>query len=737
MNNLNYNKTFTLLEDHYFQEQLERFQTPFTVYQFNKMYTGTFTYMPADKTWIYDPLRNPYHNCPAHHQFEVNLVSWRLAISEIELTYDDTQNVMIIDGHTLPCYFADGFCKPTTKTPFTLVWFSDDFCLIFTLQDFIGRMTKIDDRYWIETDSFVHSATPKKSPSFDGIKGTSYPHVRAPHTETPHNPSLSRFEVFPTANTFCGKPEPLYSTQYSDLFVTYTEGFNMHTGQPNPTSIINEYISGKIVLDKSNSNNKYIFPALNVSNNFATIDYDAHINTKIDYTINHVFRSMTVQELNTLHTVCELERNQLLTILAMSVQNPQLAGFLLTGNRSNFLYVEGSTAWLFDCPHFLSPLYIADRCFDRITIHFKDTLMYVDPITRQTYDYATPITCDNNPNNIIELDPDSDDQDFYILGPEPIKRKPPLMFTPSQIKTTIRPNTFTAQDAGIYSNAELNQFWNRILFSKHSDTTLQLLGKALSYSFISSNTPDYDANEPHGNPYNTLRIGLHDKLLNLTPLFTPTWFSDAFIALFGYPCYILTQCGIYFSTYLFIETMLTLIVKLYKTIPIKYNLKQNITLLNSIAHGFLNILTADMLHDLKNVRSKSTSKSSQQMSNITNNPLDESSYNPNAPNGTSPNPTGITSPPPFYTKRPNRISKMTRFKFLPKRKEYNVHSKSNPQSSLPHYSPVTTNPNDYTLTTSPVNCEMDTPVRIYSKTNYSFTPPSFQTNHSDFFTPPT
>ena len=167
--------------------------------------------------------------------------------------------------------------------------------------------------------------------------------------------------------------------------------------------------------------------------------------------------------------------------------------------------------------------------------------MYVDPNTRQTYDHATPIICDNNPRNIIELVPDSDDQDFYILGPEPMKRKPPLMFTPSQINTTIRPNTFTAQDAGIYSNAELDQFWNRILFSKHSDSTLQLLGEALSYSFISSNTPDYDANSPHDNPYNTSRIGLHDKLINSTLLFTPTWFSDAFIALFGYPCYFLTQ----------------------------------------------------------------------------------------------------------------------------------------------------------------------------------------------------
>ena len=172
------------------------------------------------------------------------------------------------------------------------------------------------------------------------------------------------------------------------------------------------------------------------------------------------------------------------------------------------------------------------------------------------------------------------------------------MFTLSQIKTTKRPNAFTAQDAGIFYNAELDHFWNRILFSKHSDSTLQLLGKALSYFFISSNTPDYDANSPHDNPYNTLRIGLHKKLINLTPLFTPTWFSDAFIALFGYPCFILTQCGIYFSTFLFIQATITLIIKLYETISIKYNLKHNITLLSSIAHGFFNILTAEMVNDL-------------------------------------------------------------------------------------------------------------------------------------------
>ena len=63
---------------------------------------------------------------------------------------------------------------------------------------------------------------------------------------------------------------------------------------------------------------------------------------------------MSIAELNTLHTVCEFERIQLLTIFAMSPKNPQLAGFLLTQNCSIFLYSEGSTAWLCDCPHQLS-----------------------------------------------------------------------------------------------------------------------------------------------------------------------------------------------------------------------------------------------------------------------------------------------------------------------------------------------------------------------------------------------
>ena len=219
---------------------------------------------------------------------------------------------MIHDGHILPGYHSDGFCKPTTKTPYTLTCFDEKFCLIFQLHEFIGRMTRIKDRYWIETDTFIETSKTTQKFQTEGIKGTKFPSVKTPQS-TVDNPSLSGFEIYPIAQTFCGKPDPLSSTKNEDIFVTYLDGFDMNTGQPRPHSMIDQGISGQTQYD--NTNKKYIFPALNISKNFATLDYDAHIYTKIDFTINHVFKSMSVQELNTLHTICELEKTQLLTIL--------------------------------------------------------------------------------------------------------------------------------------------------------------------------------------------------------------------------------------------------------------------------------------------------------------------------------------------------------------------------------------------------------------------------------------
>ena len=522
-------------------------------------------------------------------------------------------------------------------------------------------MSKLNNRYWLETEHFFNNHSSTNS-------------TDTPYHDTKSQTRLSRFEIFPENKMFCNKPTPLHLTQYPDLFITYKEGFNMQTGKPNPlqlpqteqyNQLTTQLISGKLI----HTQNKFLFPALNSSNKFATIDYEAHINTKIDYSINHVFKSMSVAELNTLHTICEVERTQLLTILAMSVKNPQLAGFLLTQNRSNFLYIEGSTAWLYDCPHHLSPLYNADQCYDKIPVNYLDTVMYVDPITRQTFEYANQIPCENNPQNVISLDPDTDQ--YYVLTPQPIKKDPPLLFEPTQIQTAISPNTFSAQDAGIYSQKELKHFWNRVLFTKHFDNTLQLLAKAISYEFMNQQS----ANSFPDNPYSSLRIGLHDYMFNLTPFFSPDWFTDAFIKLFGYPCYILTQCGIYFSTALFLQFAFNTLFSIYRSFTVRNLLQKQISVITALGFGFFGTITQTMMTAM--IKS----------SNSPSNPNDsDSPHSPLAKTHTlssSPKPR----PPKYHTniktKLPNLKNKTPMQRFSPNS------SPSKPISSpIPHSTPT-------------------------------------------------
>ena len=92
------------------------------------------------------------------HENVIEKDSWSLIVREVELTYDEKENILIYIDHTLPCLHGDGFCHPTILTPYTIVWFSDDLCLLFSIHSFIGRMSKIGNQYWLETERFLNDS---------------------------------------------------------------------------------------------------------------------------------------------------------------------------------------------------------------------------------------------------------------------------------------------------------------------------------------------------------------------------------------------------------------------------------------------------------------------------------------------------------------------------------------------------------------------------------------------------
>ena len=91
---------------------------------------------------------------------------------------------------------------------------------------------------------------------------------------------------------------------------------------------------------------------------FGTIHNDIRLDMKLDYTISRIFQEMSLSELETLHQLCELEGTQILQSLALAVLQIPYAGYLLSGNRSNFLDYEGNILWSYTCTKKLSPFYV-------------------------------------------------------------------------------------------------------------------------------------------------------------------------------------------------------------------------------------------------------------------------------------------------------------------------------------------------------------------------------------------
>ena len=63
-------------------------------------------------------------------------------------------------------------------------------------------------------------------------------------------------------------------------------------------------------------------------------------------------------------------------------------------------------------------------------------------------------------------------------------------------------------------------------------------------------------------------------MLNLTPFLTPEWSTDAFVKLFGYPWYFLSQCGIFVPTSLFLHVAFNTLLSLYRSFTVNKSHKK-------------------------------------------------------------------------------------------------------------------------------------------------------------------
>ena len=114
----------------------------------------------------------------------------------------------------------------------------------------------------------------------------------------------------------------------------------------------------------------------------------------------------------------------------------------------------------------------------KIFIIYKNAIFFVDPITRQTYPDAQVPSCSDRIRNHFQFDME-DENSWFTITPTLERRKRLAVFGPKDVTLVSRKAFGGAGDAGIYTRAQLSEFWDKILISAGSRKTLQKFSREI------------------------------------------------------------------------------------------------------------------------------------------------------------------------------------------------------------------------------------------------------------------
>ena len=430
-------------------------------------------------------------------------------------------------GLMLPCALGELGCEITSLDHYVYIWDYPDICATSILRTEEVNMVKQGKNYYV-------------------ISGAD-------------SSSKFGFEVKNKPQKYCGKPTSIYFTNYDSIYMDrVSESFDMATGRnlgrnQNGATKILQYLGPK---QKSDFGQLYAHnPKLEGTqkiqkadfDNYLNIEYEMQLGKKIDYVFFQRSQLLQATEIQLLQNRCEQERTQILTNLMLALENPRLAGYMLTGNRSMFLETDGSVAWLYHCPKAHSPLHTMNQCYDEIPVLYRGQIVFVDPITRQTYPHATTQNCSDRIKKLLQLDIDQEGS-WYTLTPGIVHQDKSAIFGPQEINPVVS-HTFTgSQDAGMCTRNELKGFWDSILMI----ATSRVAPRKFSQNLIVYTTAEEGTDGSHYyTPRNEFFV---DKMIS------PGYFKYQFLDTFGPVVYVLELCGIYFSVFLFIKLIIDMAV---------------------------------------------------------------------------------------------------------------------------------------------------------------------------------
>lgn len=236
------------------------------------------------------------------------------------------------------------------------------------------------------------------------------------------------------------------------------------------------------------------------------LDIFAYVNSKFVFVERHIKRQMKNLYKDIIIQKCELERQTLKNFLSFATQSPDEFAFDLIGS-GHMAVLAGEVVHIVKCIPVEVKVEHGNTCYNELQVSRNNETYFMTPRTHILKRKGTEISC----NRLLPVQYKLSDRWYKIL-PLPTESRQPTIVKPMTKNSWVYENTQNLATSGIYSDKEVQQLRDRIMYPVEVPSVLNDLARGIS---------GHSVNHENGGILNLFDESLIEKLIDNT--WTKLW----------------------------------------------------------------------------------------------------------------------------------------------------------------------------------------------------------------------
>ncbi|KOC58953.1 hypothetical protein WH47_00965 [Habropoda laboriosa] len=217
------------------------------------------------------------------------------------------------------------------------------------------------------------------------------------------------------------------------------------------------------------------------------LDLLTYVNSKFVYVERHIKTQITELYTNIVHQKCVLEQQVLRNALALANVQPEELALAIMKQPGYMAVTAGEVVHLIKCIPVETIIRHTESCYKEPPVTVRNASLFIKPKSRILTRTAMPKECNELLPTMFEIH-----GNWYKLGPKPTETLTPPTIRPLTTPTWNYKNPTNLATSGIYSQQQIDELRDHILFPIEKPATLNIMAHGAMGGVIPQGTIHLD-----------------------------------------------------------------------------------------------------------------------------------------------------------------------------------------------------------------------------------------------------